>query len=123
MTNSSEPHASISQFSIRLKAARKAAGLTQEQLGYAVGLDEFVASARMNHYEKGRHWPNYDLVCKIAAAVNVPAAYFYTKEDEFADFLKIFWRAGAAVRAQALIYAEAGGKNPTNDEVRVSGKK
>jgi transcriptional regulator with XRE-family HTH domain len=86
------PHQSITQFSLRLKTARKAANLTQEQLGLAVGLDEFVASSRMNHYEKGRHWPNYDLVSKIAAALNLPSAYFHAKEDDVAQVILGYWR-------------------------------
>ncbi|HGU4535105.1 TPA: XRE family transcriptional regulator, partial [Escherichia coli] len=35
---------------IRLKKARLNAGLTQEQLGILVGIDECSASARMNQY-------------------------------------------------------------------------
>ena len=41
-------------FARRLNAARQSAGLTQEALGVAAGLDEFVASSRMNHYVKPR---------------------------------------------------------------------
>lgn len=39
-------------FTTRFKQARKAKKLTQEQLGIAIGLDEFVASTRINRYEK-----------------------------------------------------------------------
>ena len=39
----------------RLKSARKAAGLTQQQLGMALGMEPNTASARMNQYEKGKH--------------------------------------------------------------------
>jgi transcriptional regulator with XRE-family HTH domain len=38
----------------RLKEARAALGLSQKQLGVEAGLDEFVASARINRYELGK---------------------------------------------------------------------
>ena len=44
---------------IRLKAARLAAGLTQQQLGMHIGLEPDTASIRMNQYEKGKHAPDY----------------------------------------------------------------
>lgn len=42
-------------FSKRFKEARKAKGLTQEKLGIAIGLDEFVASTRINRYDEPFH--------------------------------------------------------------------
>lgn len=45
-------------FSKRFKEARKAKQLTQEKLGILIGLDEFVASTRINRYEKGVHLPD-----------------------------------------------------------------
>ena len=52
-------------FARRLRAARQSAGLTQEALGVAAGLDEFVASSRMNHYERAKHWPDYGFACRL----------------------------------------------------------
>jgi transcriptional regulator with XRE-family HTH domain len=46
MTNSNE----INVFCKRLKEARLAVGLSQKKLGIAIGLDEFVASTRVNRY-------------------------------------------------------------------------
>ena len=46
----------IETFSIRLKVARKTAGLTQEALGIAAGIDEFSASARIKQYGKATRW-------------------------------------------------------------------
>lgn len=42
------PHSDI--FSKRLKDARQLHGLSQKGLGIAAGIDEFVASARINRY-------------------------------------------------------------------------
>lgn len=49
----------------RLKEARMAAGLSQKQLGIAAGIDEFVASPRMNQYETGKHCPGFDMLQRI----------------------------------------------------------
>lgn len=74
----------------RLKEARKAAKLSQKQLGIAAGMDEFSASARMNHYEKGRHTPDYSMLKRIAKVLNLPVAYFYAESDEMAKLLYLF---------------------------------
>ena len=75
---------------IRLKQARLAAGLSQKKLGIAAGMDEFSASARMNHYEKGRHTPDYETLRRIAKVLKVPVAYFYAEADELAEIIKLF---------------------------------
>lgn len=76
----------------RLKEARKAAMLSQKKLGIAAGIDEFSASARMNHYEKGRHSPDYSLLQRIAKVLKLPVAYFYAERDELAELIKLFHR-------------------------------
>lgn len=70
-------------FTKRFKQARKAKGLTQEQLGLAIGLDEFVASTRINRYERGIHQPDFQILTAIAKTLNVPPAYFFA-DDELA---------------------------------------
>ena|ERR1700733_7060253 len=77
----------------RLKEARQAAKLSQKKLGIAAGMDEFSASARMNHYEKGRHTPDYSTLQRIARILKLPTAYFYAESDELADFIKSFTNA------------------------------
>lgn len=69
----------------RLKEARKSKGLSQKALGIAVGMDEFSASPRMNHYERGRHLPDFTTLQLLAKKLNVPTAYFYTEEDWLAE--------------------------------------
>ena len=71
----------------RLKAARKAAGFTQQQLGIALGMEPNTASARMNQYEKGKHSPDFLTMKRIAEKLNVPVAYFYCEEDTLAELL------------------------------------
>ncbi|WP_096198587.1 helix-turn-helix transcriptional regulator [Enterobacter hormaechei] len=71
----------------RLKAARLKAGLSQQKLGILAGIDEATASARMNQYEKGIHTPDFVLACKLAEVLNIPACYFYTVEDDLAEYI------------------------------------
>lgn len=73
----------------RLKSARKAAGLTQQQLGMALGMEPNTASARMNQYEKGKHAPDFLTMKRIAKELDVPVAYFYCEEDKLSKLLLI----------------------------------
>jgi len=82
----------MSVFAKRLKEIRLEAGLTQDQLGVLAGMEEATSSSRMNHYEKGRHQPDYSLVERLATALEVPEGYFYTKDDDEALLLKLFHR-------------------------------
>lgn len=77
-------------FPKRLKEARKAAKLTQENLGIKAGIDESSASARMNQYEKGTHAPDFSMVKSIATVLNIPTAYFFCEENQLAELIKAF---------------------------------
>lgn len=77
-------------FCQRLKAARLAKGLSQKSLGILAGIDEFVASTRINRYEKGVHQPNIEIAQQLAAALEVPLAYFYMIDDGLAE-LTLGW--------------------------------
>lgn len=74
-------------FGQRLRNLRTIKGISQKQLGILIGLDEGVASARLNQYEVGSHSPKFSIASKIAKALNVPSAYFYAEEEELANFL------------------------------------
>lgn len=73
---------------VRLKAARKVAGYTQQQLGMALGMDPNTASARMNQYERGKHTPDYQTMQRIGKVLGVPTAYFYCEDDDLAGVIK-----------------------------------
>lgn len=77
----------------RLKEARLAMGISQKKLGIAAGMDEFSASARMNHYEIGRHTPDYSTLNRIATVLNLPVAYFYAESSELAELIKFFYQS------------------------------
>lgn len=83
-----ESHKDI--FCKRLKEARLAAGLSQKKLGIAAGIDEFVASTRINRYEKGVHEADIHTAQKLAQTLNVPLAYFYVENDQLATIVMNF---------------------------------
>lgn len=71
----------------RLKQARQLRDLSQRKLGILAGLDEFVASTRINRYEQGVHEPELAMAQRLCHVLNVPLAYLYTEDDELADAL------------------------------------
>ena len=86
----------------RLKEARLSSNYSQKKLGIEAGMDQFSASARMNHYEIGRHTPDYSTLKRIATVLKLPVAYFYAESDELADLIKIFSRLNDMDRASFL---------------------
>ncbi|AKE59665.1 transcriptional regulator [Citrobacter amalonaticus Y19] len=76
----------------RLKISRINAGLKQAELGVRAGLDEESASARISSYENEVHAPDFRLVRKIAAVLDVPEAYFYAVEDDLAELILRYHR-------------------------------
>lgn len=77
----------VTVFGHRLREARRRAGIPQDKLGVAIGLDEMTASARISRYETGTHEPPVEIARKLAAVLKVPTAYLYCDEDELAEFL------------------------------------
>lgn len=74
-------------YSQRLREAREARGLSQRALGIEAGLNEFVASTRVNRYETGVHQPDLQTQQRIAAVLGYPLAYFYAEDDELAQMI------------------------------------
>lgn len=90
----------------RLKAARLRAGLSQEKLGKLAGIDPTSASARMNQYERGKHSPDYRLMCRVAEILNMPVSWFYTQDDEQARLQELFYHLDADAKESLLARAE-----------------
>ena len=78
---------------VRLRAARKAAGMSQEVLAIEAGIDPVSASARMSQYETGKYEPTYSTMQQISAVLRVPVAYFYCDDDAMARLLLDYSRA------------------------------
>lgn len=91
----------------RLKQARLRAGLSQEKLGKLAGIDPMSASARMNQYERGKHSPDYQLMCRVAEILKMPVSWFYTEDEEHARLQEIFYLLGPAERKLLLVQAES----------------
>lgn len=77
-------------YSRRLREARDAHGISQRALGIEAGLDEFVASTRVNRYETGVHQPDLQTLQRLAKVLKVPTAYFYAEDDELAHLIASF---------------------------------
>lgn len=85
------------------------AGFSQRQLGVMVGLDQAVASARMNQYERGVHEPHFGFVKRLAATLRAPTAYFYADEPALADLILAFGELSVADRKKAYLRVPRGG--------------
>jgi transcriptional regulator with XRE-family HTH domain len=89
-------------FCRRLKEARQAAGLSQKGLGIAAGIDEFVASTRINRYEQGVHEADAVTLANLAKVLDVPLAYFYAKDDRLARMILTFEKLSAKDQEKLL---------------------
>lgn len=85
-------------YSRRLREAREACGISQRNLGIEAGLDEFVASTRVNRYETGVHQPDLQTLQQLAKVLGLPLAYFYAEDDELAQLIKNFKKSGKRKR-------------------------
>ena len=86
----------------RLRSARQAANLTQQQLGIRLGMDPNTASARMNQYEKGKHAPDYQTAKRMADELGVPVAYLYCDDDMLADLICVIAKLKESEKAELL---------------------
>lgn len=89
-------------FQRRLKQARLAQELSQRDLGIKAGLDPFVASTRINRYEKGIHEPDMATMARLAEALNVPTAYLVAEDERLARMILAFEQLSAAEKDQLL---------------------
>jgi transcriptional regulator with XRE-family HTH domain len=80
----------LTPFTLRLKQARKAAGISQAELGLRIGFEAGSASSRMNHYEKGRHLPDLETMKRMAKELAVPLSYFFCESEEEAELVMLF---------------------------------
>jgi transcriptional regulator with XRE-family HTH domain len=97
----------MSVFALRLKQARKAAGLSQERLGVLAGIDEMSSSARMNQYERGKHEPDFAMVSRIAGALQLPVSFFYSEDDGEAKLIAAYHRLSSSQRTALLAHVLA----------------
>lgn len=90
----------------RLKTARLRAGLSQEKLGKLAGIDPTSASARMNQYERGKHSPDYRLMCRVAEILKMPVSWFYTEDEDLARIQELYFQMSPDTRRALLSQSE-----------------
>ena len=56
----------------------------------------------MNHYEKGRHLPDYQTLLKMAKELGVPVAYFFCESDDMAELVSLFSKLSLKERNEIL---------------------
>ena len=61
--------------------------ISQRELGIRAGIDEFVASARINQYERAKHEPDFATAERLAGVLGVPTPYLYARDDDMAALL------------------------------------
>lgn len=76
-------------FAKRLRESREIVGISQKQLGILAGIDQFVASARINQYERGKHIPDLLTAQRLAAELKVPVSYLYEPDDDLAELIRV----------------------------------
>ena len=86
----------------RLRQARKWAGLPQDRLGVAIGLDETTSSARISRYETGVHEPPIATARLLALELGVPLAFLYCDDDDLAAALLNLASLSATERRRIL---------------------
>jgi transcriptional regulator with XRE-family HTH domain len=66
----------------RIGQARKAAGLSQQALGVAAGIEEETAKVRIHQYEQGKHLPPYSMLERLAKTLGKPVSWFICEEAQ-----------------------------------------
>lgn len=69
----------------RIRAARKALGISQSEVGRRMGWAPEVASSKINRYENERHLPNFETALELAEVLGVPLAALCVDDDRVAE--------------------------------------
>lgn len=86
----------------RIGEARKAAGLTQHDLGVAAGIEEETAKVRIHQYEHGKHIPPFSMLERLAVVLGKPVTWFVCSEDQ-KELLIAIEMLGSAERKQTIV--------------------
>jgi len=87
-------------FARRMREAREMIGISQKQLGIQAGIDPSGASARINQYERGKHFPDQLTAQRLAAVLNVPVSFLYESDDQLATLIRQLGRLTPVERQQ-----------------------
>lgn len=89
-------------FAHRMKEMRLRRDLSQRELGIRAGIDEGVASTRINRYEVGVHAPDYLTARRISQALEIPLAYLYCEDENLAKLITGYAEANSSMRKKVL---------------------
>jgi transcriptional regulator with XRE-family HTH domain len=87
----------------RLLEARTRKGISQKELGVRLGMEPGSASGRMNHYEKGRHTPDYPTLKRIADELEVPVAFFFCEDEVSAELICLVMKLSKADQKKLVL--------------------
>lgn len=87
----------------RLRKARKAAGLTQAELGRCLGVDLATAAVRISRYENGQHMPDGPTADALAKALRLPQAWFHAETDAIAEAILLLSKMSEDKQTEALV--------------------
>jgi transcriptional regulator with XRE-family HTH domain len=74
-------------FTLRLRDARRAAGLSQRELGRRIGLTEDVVHSRVARYELETSEPDFATTQRLAQELGVPVAYLLADTEALAQIV------------------------------------
>jgi len=69
-------------------------------------MDPSSASSRINHYEQGRHAPDFQIASQLADCLGIPVTYFYATEDRVAQLILLFSTLSATEQKKLLASLE-----------------
>lgn len=78
--------------------------MSQTALGLAAlsTVDENTAAPRISKYERGVNTPKFETIEQLAAALDIPAAYFVTESDDLSEAILLFAQLPARQRREAI---------------------
>lgn len=83
---------SLPSVGFKIKKIRKHRGMTQKDLGQAIGMKETGAETCIAQYETGYRVPKKKTLDKIAAALNVPPEILCSEDGSAETFIRdVFW--------------------------------
>lgn len=110
-------------FTLRLKQARKAAGLSQVALGVRMGIPEESASARINRYERGSSEPDLKTAEQIAKALGVSLSWLVCTDTKLAAAIESFSSLDAKTQDAFLTKLQAAVKKNKAKPTKAAAKK
>ncbi len=66
----------------------------------------------MNQYERGKHSPDYRLMCRVAEILKMPVSWFYTEDEDLARIQELYFQMSPDTRRTLLSQSEKLAQEP-----------